>query len=284
MSGSTPPAAQSRPFRRRKRFGQHFLTDAATVERVFAALRLAQGDHVMEIGPGTGALTGRLVEEAAAVTAVEIDNSLAERLRHRFPGARIIAADALRTCWRDLLAAAGDSRIRLVGNLPYNVATRILAQWLGGAERVFDMHFMLQAEVAARLTAQPGGKAYGRLSVLAQHRCRVERLFDVPAASFSPPPKVHSAFVRLQAAPAPTPCDLETLGHVLRVCFAQRRKKLARALRSLDCDAKALQLDPQVRPEELSVGDFVAIANQYREAREASVPTTRQTVPERPVP
>ena len=280
MRGATPPAGQDRHVRR-KRFGQHFLTDAATVERIFAALRLAAEDQVVEIGPGTGVLTERLIAEAAAVTAVEIDKSLAERLRHRFPSTRIIAADALRTCWRDVLAGTGGGRVRLVGNLPYNVATQILAQWIEGAARVFDMHFMLQAEVAARLTAEPSTKAYGRLSVLAQHRCRVERLFNVPAASFSPPPKVNSAFVRLRAAPEPPPCDWESLGHVLRVCFAKRRKTLAHALRSLACDAKALELDPQARPEELRVRDFVAIANHHREA---FVPISKQPVSEQSTP
>ena len=255
------------PWRANKRLGQHFLTDAATLERIAAALRLAREDHVVEIGPGTGALTARLLDEGARVVAVEVDAKLAGHLRQRFPAAEIIHADALRICWDDLLGP-GDARRRVVGNLPYNIATPLLGQWLPRAAQVFDMHFMVQAEVAARLAAEPRTKAYGRLSVLAQLHCRIDRLFDVPPGSFTPPPKVMSSFVRLTSAP-PVACDLDALAHVLRVCFAKRRKTLTHAVRSLDCDMNGLAFSQHARAEELTVPDFVALANHYAAAKGA---------------
>lgn len=279
------------PRRPNKRLGQHFLTDAAVLERIAAALRLAPEDHVVEIGPGTGVLTARLLDEGARVVAVEVDASLAAQLRRRLPAAEIIAADALRVCWEDVLGAPGAARWRVVGNLPYNIATPLLGQWFALAGQVFDMHFMVQAEVAARLAAQPRTKAYGRLSVLAQLHCRIERLFDVPPSSFTPPPKVESSFVRLVAAP-PVACDLSALSEVLRVCFSMRRKTLAHAVRSLDRDMDLGFLNgtglmgdlaaeskspsarqgarlaaKHARAEELTVSGFVALANRYAEAR-----------------
>ena len=242
----------------RKRFGQHFLTDHAVVERIFAALALGNEDRVLEIGPGAGALTDRIVAEAGTLTAVEIDRDLAAALGRRLPQVRLIQEDALRIDYTRLFAAERAPR-RVVGNLPYNIATPLLAQLFPVAQ-VVDMHFMLQAEVAARLTAQPGSKAYGRLSVAAQYHCRVETLFAVAAESFSPPPRVASAFVRLTRRP-PEPCDLGALLEVLRLSFGQRRKVLANALRPLTVDWAALAIDPKARAEQLSVRDFVAIAN-----------------------
>ncbi len=241
----------------RRRFGQHFLADEAVVERIFAALAVGRDDRILEIGPGTGVLTERLCADAGSVTAIEIDRDLAARLRVRLD-ADVICADALRTDLASLTARIGDCRV--VGNLPYNVATAILTKLLPLAH-VRDMHFMLQAEVAARLAAPAGAKSYGRLSVLAQYHCEVQRLFAVGAASFAPPPKVASAFVRLVPRPA-APCDQAALAGVLRLAFSARRKTLANALESLPLNFGALGIDRERRPDSLQPHEFVAIARQ----------------------
>lgn len=266
-----PPQVESRSRSPvfRKRFGQHFLVDAAVKERILAALRLARQDRVVEIGAGKGALTEALLTEVAGVVAIEIDRDLARALASRLPSARVVRADALRMRWRGLFQAlaAPDGRTRVVGNLPYNIATPLMAMLFEHAREVCDFHFMLQAQVAERLVATPGSKAYGRLSVLAQHHCEATWLFDVPPSSFSPPPKVQSAFVRLRAAPDSAPCDGPALREVLRVCFGRRRKVLAGAMQSLGCDAAALRVDPRARAEDLTVREFVAIAGQYAARR-----------------
>ena len=263
------PTRQQKP-PNRSRFGQHFLADAAAIDRIFAALNLRDTDAVLEVGPGAGALTKRLAAEADTVVAVEIDRDLAAALQKRLPTVHTICADALET---DLAALVADSANRVVGNLPYNIATPLLDRLFDLAAHVADIHVMLQAEVAARLAAAPGGKTYGRLSVMAQYHCRVERLFDVDAASFAPKPKVDSAFVRLVAR-AREPCDLAALRQLLRLCFGQRRKTLGNVLRSLDPDWTALRLDPQRRPETLGVSEFVALANHCQD-RLAATKTSR---------
>ena len=245
--------------RARKRFGQHFLTDPTVIERIFAALRLNATERALEIGPGTGTLTGRLCAEAGTVIAIEIDRDLAALLGARYPDVTVVCADVLSTDLTPYIS--GDGALRIVGNLPYNVATAMLDRLFGSVDEVADMHFMLQAEVADRLTAAPGSKSYGRLSVIAQYHCRIEQLFPVDAASFAPAPKVQSAFVRLSARQR-EPCDVVALRNVLRTAFSARRKTLANALKSVAPDWQALTLDPGARPENLTVQDFVAIANQ----------------------
>ena len=242
------------------------------MERILAALRLAPSDRVVEIGAGAGALTAGLLAEAAGVVAIEIDRDLARGLARRLPAARVLRGDALRAPWPRLLRvlAAPDCRTRVVGNLPYNIATPLLALLFERAGQVYDFHFMVQAELAERLVARPGSKAYGALSVLAQHHCEALRLFDVPPACFSPPPKVQSSFVRLRAAPDAAAGDASALRAVLRVCFGQRRKMLGGALRALDCDAAALRLNPRARAEDLTVREFVAIAGQYAARRQST--------------
>ena len=249
----------------RKRFGQHFLADATAIERIFAALRLRDTDAILEIGPGTGALTERLDAEAGTVVAVEIDRDLTAALQRRLPNVRIHCADALTA---DLTALIADGTHRVVGNLPYNIATPLLDRLFDLAARVADIHIMLQAEVAQRLAAAPGSKAYGRLSAMAQYHCCIEPLFNVGATSFAPPPKVDSTFVRLTARER-EPCDVAALRQLLRLCFAQRRKTLGNALRSLAPDWAALELDPRRRPETLGVQEFVALAN-HRQGRLAA--------------
>ncbi len=241
----------------RKRFGQHFLADPAAVERIFAALRLRPDDAVLEIGPGAGALTGRLLAEAGSVAAIEIDRDLAAGLRASFPALELVRADALAADLEPFLATPR----RVVGNLPYNIATPLLDRLFAEAKRCVDMHFMLQREVAERLTARPGTKAYGRLSVIAQYHCAIDRLFDVDPQSFRPPPKVASSFVRLLARKG-EPCDVSVLRHVVRLAFGQRRKTLGNALNSIGADWRALGIDPRRRAEQFGLPEFVAIANQ----------------------
>ena len=217
---------------RRRRFGQHFLTDARVVERIFAALGLDADDHVVEIGPGTGVLTERLCKEAGSVVAVEIDRELAGSLRQHLAGVEVVSGDALAVDLAALLDRAGPRRRRIVGNLPYNIATPLLDRLFEPPVAAADMHFMVQAEVARRLSAAPHSKAYGRLSVVAQWQCRVETLFEVSAGSFSPPPKVRSAFVRLvPRADERLSCDPAALRLVLRVAFCQAPKNPRQCLR-----------------------------------------------------
>ena len=255
----------------RRRFGQHFLTDEAVVERIFATLRLKASDHVLEIGPGTGVLTRRLAREAASVAAVEVDRDLVAGLRADGFGdaaaeVDIVHGDALKVDLEGLLERGGERPRRVVGNLPYNIATPLLERLFRIDADITDMHFMLQAEVAHRLAASPGSKAYGRLSVAAQWRCRIDSLFTVEAESFSPPPKVDSAFVRLvpRGEEDRRDCDPDDLAEVLRIAFTARRKVLGNALESLAVDWRAVDIDPGLRPENLTVNDYVAIARSAR--------------------
>ncbi len=242
------------------------------MEQIFRALSLAQDDHVIEVGPGHGALTGRLLTEAASVAAIEVDRDLATRLTTRFPTLRLEVADVLRT---DLAEFAQRTRghaahTRIVGNLPYNIATPLLGQLFGLANSpnattpnpITDIHVMLQREVADRLTARLGSADYGRLTVMAQYHCHIERLFDVHATSFRPAPKVRSAFVRLRPRPNQPNCDVSALSQVLRTAFSKRRKTIANALAPLDLNPSALGLEPTLRPQELSVDDYVELARQ----------------------
>ena len=233
------------------------------VERIFAALDIVPSDHVLEIGPGAGALTTRLVRDAGSVVAVEVDRDLATSLRTRLAEADIVCADALKADLGGLLDRGGSRRRRVVGNLPYNIATPLILRLLDDEVIAEDMHFMVQAEVARRLAAAPGSKTYGRLSVIAQWHGGIELLFEVGPGSFSPPPKVRSAFVRLRPRPRSDrlDCDFAVLDRVVRIAFGQRRKTLANALESLPVDWSALHIDAKDRPENLSVADFVAIAN-----------------------
>ncbi|MDE0008712.1 MAG: 16S rRNA (adenine(1518)-N(6)/adenine(1519)-N(6))-dimethyltransferase RsmA, partial [Gammaproteobacteria bacterium] len=243
------PLRPRRP-RPRKRFGQHFLVDQGVVEQVFAALSLVQDDHVIEVGPGLGALTERLLTEAASVAAVEIDRDLAARLTARFPTLQLEVADVLRT---DLAEFAQRTRghaahTRIVGNLPYKKAPPLLGQRFALATSpnapsphpITAIHLMFQREVADRLTAPLGSADYGRLTVMAQTHCHIERLFDVDPRSFRPAPKVRSAFVRLRPRPDPPHCDLDALSHVLRTAFSKRRKTVANALAPLNLNLPAL--------------------------------------------
>lgn len=253
--------------RARRRFSQNFLHDAHYIDRIVAAIDPRPGDRVVEIGPGLGALTAPLVQRAASITAVEIDRDLAARLRSRFAPAQLalVEGDALALGWA-ALAAADPRPLRIVGNLPYHISTPLLFALLPIAAHVRDQHFMLQKEVVDRMVAEPGGKDYGRLSVMLQMRYRVMRLFIVPAGAFSPAPQVSSAIVRMLPRPeAELPAVAEaSFARVVTAAFGQRRKTLRNALADLLDEAaiRACGIDPGVRAETLPVAAFVALADR----------------------
>ena len=253
--------------RARRRFSQNFLHDAHYIERIVAAVDPRPGERLVEIGPGLGALTGPLVERAGAITAVEIDRDLAARLRGRFAPEQLtlVEGDALALDWGALAASDGRA-LRIVGNLPYHISTPLLFALLPVAGRVRDQHFMLQKEVVDRMVAEPGGRDYGRLSVMLQFRYRATRLFIVPPGAFSPAPKVSSAIVRMVPRPGDglPPVDAEVFARVVTVAFGQRRKTLRNALAGvLDEQAvRACGIDPGARAETLPVAAFVALAER----------------------
>jgi 16S rRNA (adenine1518-N6/adenine1519-N6)-dimethyltransferase len=253
------------PHTPRKRFGQHFLHDRRVIERILLALSPREGERIVEIGPGEGALTLPLLARTGRLTAIEIDRDLIPRLREAAAGIgtlEVVEADALTI---DLGALAAGGMLRLVGNLPYNISTPLLFHMLDHASVVTDMHFMLQKEVVDRMGAGPGGKVYGRLSVMLQARCTVEPLFMVPPGAFRPPPKVDSAVVRLVPLPPAQigVADRAMFDRVVRAAFAQRRKTLRNALQQLASSAQleAAGIDPGARAEDIEVAAFIGLAN-----------------------
>lgn len=247
------------PHRPRKRFGQHFLHDAGVVAQIVAAIAASPDDHLIEIGPGQGALTAPLLGRVRRLEVIEIDRDLAARLRSAFPGERLVVheADALSFDFGRL-----PEPLRIVGNLPYNISTPLLFHLAGFVDRVRDMHFMLQREVVERMVAQRSTRDYGRLSVMLQTRFRLEKLFRVPAGAFRPPPKVESAVVRLTplGPEARARVDFRVLSRVVAGAFSARRKKLSNALSLAPADFAALGLDPDLRPENLAPDDYVRVA------------------------
>jgi 16S rRNA (adenine1518-N6/adenine1519-N6)-dimethyltransferase len=239
--------------RPRKRFGQHFLHDPGVVRKIVAAIAPAAGDFIVEIGPGQGVLTLPLLELAGRMEAIEIDRDLAAAL----------AAERLKVHVADALEfdfGAFPKGMRIVGNLPYNISTPLLFHLARYADRVRDMHFMLQLEVVERMVAQHSTPEYGRLSVMLQTRFRMEKILRVGPGAFKPPPKVESAVVRMIPLGSPPDCDAKVLENVVREAFSARRKTLRNAL-SLDPEAYArLGIDPKLRPENLSPTDYVRIA------------------------
>ena len=243
----------------RKRFGQHFLTDNSVIERIVDAIDPQPGQAVVEIGPGLGAMTGPLAERLDRLSVIELDRDLAQRLR-RQPKLDVIEADVLKVDI-SVLAAERGQRLRIVGNLPYNISTPILFHLLGAVEHVVDQHFMLQKEVVDRMAAGPGGKEYGRLSVMLQWRYRIESLFDVPPESFDPPPRVDSAIVRMRPRAAPRALPAGVLEELVRVAFSQRRKLLRHTLgRWLEERAYAGAFNLQRRAEEVAVDEYLDLA------------------------
>lgn len=258
--------------RPRRRFGQHFLHDRNIIGKIIGALALQPDDHVVEIGPGEGAITASLLARVERLDVVEIDRDLAAALPARLAAAGAVeveerltvhCTDALRF---DFGALRQDRPLRLVGNLPYNISTPLLFHLLEHSGTFTDLHVMLQKEVGDRMTAGPGSKTYGRLSVALAVRCRVERLFAISAGCFRPPPKVESVFLRLVPAVAPaghldSPAALDA---VLTRSFSMRRKRLANGLRDLlsAAEIRAAGVDPDDRPEQVSPAQFVRLANR----------------------
>jgi len=232
------------------------------VDQILGGIFIQSGDKFVEIGPGQGALTAPLSELCSEVIAIELDRDLVPWLRARLPHVTVMQEDALNA---DFTRLIGGRETRIVGNLPYNISTPLLNRLFDycSTQPIQDMHFMLQAEVVDRLAAIPGTKAWGRLSVIAQYHCDVVRLFDVPPDAFSPSPKVTSGFLSLRPRPpVEVADDLEDLRNVLRIAFGQRRKRLGNAVRSLGIDLTAIGIDEGLRPEAITVSEFVAMANQ----------------------
>ena len=243
----------------RKRFGQHFLTDGAILDAIVDAIDPKPGDALVEIGPGLGALTDPLVARCGRLTVIELDRDLAERLRRR-PELEVIEADVLQV---DIEAVAQrhDRRLRIVGNLPYNISTPILFHLLGAVDHVLDQHFMLQKEVVARMAAAPGSKDYGRLSVMLQWRYEIESVLDVPPEAFDPPPRVDSAIVRMRPLAPASEVDAVLLEELVRVAFSQRRKVLRNTLgRWLAERDFSGSFELQRRAEEVPVAAYLELA------------------------
>ncbi|AVI64151.1 16S rRNA (adenine(1518)-N(6)/adenine(1519)-N(6))-dimethyltransferase RsmA [Halomonas sp. GFAJ-1] len=260
--------------RARKRFGQNFLRDLGIISRIIRSIGPREGDRLVEIGPGQGALTAPLLEATGKLEVVELDRDLIPGLRVQFfnyPDFVIHEGDALKF---DFAALKGDGpALRVVGNLPYNISTPLIVHLLTMGTAIADMHFMLQKEVVERLAAEPGSTDWGRLSVMAQYYCHVDQLFIVPPEAFVPRPKVDSAIVRLTPHDRlpHTADDPALLFELVKLAFGQRRKTLRNNLKGRVSAAtlEVLGIDPARRPQTLSVAEYVAIANQVA-ADEAS--------------
>ena len=243
----------------RKRFGQHFLTDTALIDAIVDLIDPQPGETLVEIGPGLGAMTLPLLQRHKPLTVIELDRDLAARLRKR-DDVEVIESDVLKVDFHELAAAKG-AKLRVVGNLPYNISTPILFHLLDAVDDVVDQHFMLQKEVVDRMAAAPGGKDYGRLSVMLQWRYDIESVLDVPPEAFDPPPRVDSAIVRMQPLQKPPGLDPALLGALVTSAFSQRRKLLRHSLgRWLAERGYEGHFDLQRRAEEVPVAEFVALA------------------------
>jgi 16S rRNA (adenine1518-N6/adenine1519-N6)-dimethyltransferase len=243
----------------RKRFGQHFLADSAIIDAIVRAIAPRAGDPMVEIGPGLAALTQPLVERVGHLSVIELDRDLAARLRAH-PQLTVIESDVLKVDFAQLQADHAPARLRVVGNLPYNISSPILFHLLPFAPIIEDQHFMLQKEVIDRMVAAPATAAYGRLSVMLQWRYAMEDVLFVPPEAFEPPPRVDSAVVRMVPHAQPAAVDAGLLSQVVQVAFSQRRKLLRHSLgRWLQERGFAGAFDTQRRAEEVAVAEYVAL-------------------------
>lgn len=252
----------------RKRFGQNFLVDQRIINHIVRSIRPQAGDNLVEIGPGKGAITALLLNACPSLNVVELDRDLIPILQATFsayPELIIHQADALKFDFGTL--ASNENPLRIVGNLPYNISTPLIFHLLSFRQLVRDMHFMLQKEVVLRMAAQVGDNNYGRLGIMTQYYCQVEHLFDVGPESFRPVPKVESAIVRLTPhVELPFKADNhDTLELVVRTAFSQRRKTLRNALKLLFSDQQLEEagLNPNLRPENIGLAQYVQLANRY---------------------
>jgi 16S rRNA (adenine1518-N6/adenine1519-N6)-dimethyltransferase len=250
----------------RKRFGQNFLHDHNVIHTILACIHATANEHWVEIGPGQGALTEPLLKKNVRLDLVELDRDLVVLLKNKFSQRehlRIHSADALSFDFSALVEA--QEKLRILGNLPYNISTPLMFHLLTFSSCIKDMHFMLQKEVVDRICASPGSKKYGRLSVMMQYYCEAESLFDVPPESFDPVPKVMSSIVRLvpYEKPPVQVNDIRCLNQVVTQAFSQRRKTLRNSLKKQinESDLIALSIDPTLRAELLSLSDFARLSN-----------------------
>jgi 16S rRNA (adenine1518-N6/adenine1519-N6)-dimethyltransferase len=259
--------------RPRKRFGQNFLHDPHVIGRIVAYVNPQRGDHIVEIGPGMGAITLPLLKACGHLDVIELDRDLVTQLNERCRGLgelTVYNEDALRV---DYCRLAGKGKIRLVGNLPYNISTPLLFHLLAHSSCIEDMHLMLQKEVVERMVATAGSGSYGRLSVMLQYRCRATRLFTVGPGAFQPVPRVESAVVWLvpHAKPPVKVDDERMFARIVKSAFGQRRKTLRNSLHGIvgENDLRALEIDPGTRAERLGLEQFALIANRASSAAHA---------------
>ena len=288
----------------KKSLGQNFLTDQRVAHQIIDAVSLLPTDIVIEIGPGTGALTRMLVKRSGYVEAIEIDAHLADELRRSVGGENlcVVTADALSLNWLSLITTAKKKlqplspddapqlRIRIVANLPYYISTPIIEKLLSLYRNIFDMTLMLQNEVADRITAGPGGRDYGYLSVMVQYRCIASKLFEVPPSAFTPAPKVQSAVIRLTIRERPTVevADEAQFFALVRASFAQRRKTILNNLKAassalgftqpLEAALEAASVAPQRRAETLSLAEFALLGRELFRPRDNIIGSTNATI------
>jgi 16S rRNA (adenine1518-N6/adenine1519-N6)-dimethyltransferase len=263
-----PGPAPRMQHRARKRFGQNFLEDFSVITRIINAIDIRETDHLVEIGPGKGALTESLVQQSRHLDVIEIDRDLAAYLRSRYAATEnltIHCTDALKTDFQSL--TVGSEKLRIIGNLPYNISTPLLFHLLDQQANIRDMHFMLQKEVVDRICANPGSKTFGKLSVMIQFHCKTEALFNVPPHSFIPEPKVTSAVVRLTPRESPqywvkNPDDFRSL---VNQAFSKRRKTLRNALKGFLSaeEIESTGIDPTARAETLEIEDYTRLSDTY---------------------
>ncbi len=260
----------------RKRFGQNFLHDQYIIDHIVSAINPTNGQDLVEIGPGLGALTEPVAEMIDKLTVIELDRDLAKRLRsHPFiqDKLNVIEEDALKFDFSTMASdsSSGPSKLRVFGNLPYNISTPLMFHLFKFSELIEDMHFMLQLEVVKRLCATNKDKLYGRLSVMAQYFCQPTVVLMVPPSAFKPPPKVESAVVRLvpHRNPPVNLHDIDTLQVVVTSAFNQRRKTIRNSLKNLlnESQITKLEVNPESRAQELSLNDFAKLANSYYERK-----------------
>lgn len=244
----------------RKRFGQNFLVDRGLISKIAAAINPLKTDRIVEIGPGRGAITRALVNSGCDLTLIEIDRDLSATLAVDFPTAHLITRDVMKIDFTDL--ASSGAPIRIVGNLPYNISTPLLFKLFQHASVIKDMYFMLQLEVVDRMTAVPSTKSYGRLSIMTQLHCDPQKMFEVPPEAFSPRPKVQSAIIRLMPKEQRLDVDSKLLESILIQAFSARRKTIRNAMKKFLTGDEIISLDlnPSLRPENLTLHDFVNCA------------------------
>jgi 16S rRNA (adenine1518-N6/adenine1519-N6)-dimethyltransferase len=251
----------------RKRFGQNFLTDQVVLHNIIRTIDPQTDDVMVEIGPGLAAMTSLLLESLKQLHVVELDRDLVTRLQKSFDPKRLIvhSADALQFNFADIPVPSG-RKLRVVGNLPYNISSPLLFHLAQMAPNVQDQHFMLQKEVVERMVAEPGSKTYGRLSVMLQWRYHMDLMFVVPPTAFDPPPRVESAIVRMIPIAQPLACEQAKLEQVVLKAFSQRRKVLRNCVAGMFTENELIDagVDPQARPETVPLEQFVALANRLQ--------------------